>query len=73
MARCLDVILAVAESFDCSLIHLNHTVLSPSDDYAGSYDEGSAGGGVLSTDKKKPTVHEHRGRDVSAGFTHFFL
>lgn len=30
-----------------SLIHLNHTVMSLNDDYAGSNDEGSAGGSVL--------------------------
>lgn len=47
MARCSDMILAVAESFDCSLIHLNHTAMSLNDDYAGSDDVGSAGGAVL--------------------------
>lgn len=46
-ARCSDVILAAAESFDCSVIQLKHTVMSPHDDYAGSNDEGSAGGSVL--------------------------
>lgn len=38
-----DVILAAAESFDCSVIQLSHTVMSPHDDYTGSDDEGSAG------------------------------
>lgn len=34
--------------FSCgSLIHLNHTVMSLCDDYAGSDDVGSAAGGVL--------------------------
>lgn len=71
MARCSDRILAAAESFDCSLIHLNHTVMSLNDDYAGSDDEGGAGGGVLIL-KQTKSLHmytENNGRDVGAGFT----
>ena len=61
MARCSDMILTVAESFDCSLIHLNHTVMSFHDDYAGSHDEGSAGGCVLNLKQsQKPAAHAHR-------------
>lgn len=42
MARCSDTSSAVVESFDCSVIYLNHTVMSFNDDYAGSNDEGGA-------------------------------
>lgn len=43
MARCSDTSSAVVESFDCSVIYLNHIVMSFNDDYAGSNDEGGAG------------------------------
>ncbi len=61
MARCSDRILAVAESFDCSLIHLNHTVMSHDEDYASSNDEGIAGGNVLILKhRQKAVTHVHR-------------
>lgn len=43
-----------------ALIHLNHTVMSLNDDYAGSDDEGSAGGGVLIFKADKKPTHVHR-------------
>lgn len=63
-ARCSDVILAAAESFDCSVIQLKHTVMSPRGDYAGSNDEGSAGGSVLIL-KQIKACSTHRAEGMS--------
>lgn len=75
MARCSDMILATAESFDCAVIHLNHTVMSRTDDYAGSDDAGCAGRGSVLVLKDRETdswqctcTYISRG-DVSGVFT----
>lgn len=49
------MILATAESFDCAVIHLNHTVMSRRDDYAGSDDAGCAGRGSVLVLKDRQT------------------
>lgn len=55
------MILATAESFDCAVIHLNHTVMSRCDDYAGSDDAGGSGSGsvLVLKHRQEPPVHVH--------------